>query len=125
MLWPAKAKYLLRLVFCPAKDRHCKIVHKHLVGGENPMLFMVIETFGPDPKAVYRRFQDKGRQMPDGLDYVDSWVTADFARCFQLMRCDDVTLLQRWVAEWRDLVDFEIVPVAPSRETAAAMASRL
>jgi Protein of unknown function (DUF3303) len=85
------------------------------------MLFMVIETFGRDPKAVYRRVQEKGRQMPEGLDYVDSWITADFTRCFQLMRCADVTLLQRWVSEWCDLVDFEIVPVASGRETAAVM----
>ena len=86
------------------------------------MLFMVIETFGPDPKAIYRRFREKGRQMPDGLDFVDSWVTADLARCFQVMRCDDVALLQRWVAEWRDLTEFEIVPVVAGRETAAALA---
>jgi hypothetical protein len=89
------------------------------------MLFMIIESFGRDPKAVYRRFREKGRQMPQGLDYVDSWITADFGRCFQLMRCDDVTLLQRWVSEWCDLADFEIVPVAPSGETAAAMAEHL
>ncbi len=54
------------------------------------MLFMVIETFDRDPKPVYRRFREKGRQMPDGLEYVDSWISADYTRCFQLMRCDDV-----------------------------------
>jgi hypothetical protein len=85
------------------------------------MLFMVIETFGRDPKAIYRRFREKGRQMPDGLEFVDSWVTADLSRCFQLMRADDITLLQRWVAEWRDLGSFEIVPVISGRETAAAL----
>jgi hypothetical protein len=89
------------------------------------MLFMVIETFDRDPKPVYRRFREKGRQMPDGLEYVDSWISADYTRCFQLMRCDDVTLLQRWVLAWRDLVDFEIVPVAPSKDTAAAIADQL
>ena len=89
------------------------------------MLFMVVETFGRDPRAVYRRFRDKGRQMPEGLEYVDSWVFADYARCFQLMRCDDVTLLQRWVAAWCDIVEFEIIPVAASKETAAAIADQL
>jgi hypothetical protein len=63
--------------------------------------------------------------MPDGLEFVDSWVTADFSRCFQLMRCDDVTLLQRWVAEWCDLGGFEIVPVVSGRETAAALGEQL
>lgn len=86
------------------------------------MLFMVIETFrNQNAKAVYRRLRDKGRQTPDGLSFVDSWVAADLGRCFQLMDCDDVTLLQQWVAEWADLTAFEIVPVVPGPETAAAL----
>jgi hypothetical protein len=86
------------------------------------MLFMVIERFrNQDALAVYRRFRDKGRQMPDGLAFVGSWVSADVGRCFQLMECDDVTLLQRWVAAWSELIEFEIVPVAPGKDTAAAL----
>ena len=87
------------------------------------MLFMCIETFkNQDAKAVYRRFRDKGRQMPDGLMFVGSWVTADLDRCFQLMECDDVTLLQRWIVQWSDLIHFEIVPVVSSKDTAAVVA---
>ena len=89
------------------------------------MLFMVIETFGSNPKAVYRRFRDKGRMMPDGVSFVGSWVTADLQRCFQLMECDDVALLQRWVAEWCDVAGFEIVPVVAGKDTAAALAPNL
>ena len=64
------------------------------------MLFMVIENFrNQDAKAVYRRFREKGRLMPDGLTFVSSWVEANLGRCFQLMECDDITLLQRWVVE--------------------------
>jgi hypothetical protein len=86
------------------------------------MLFMVVERFrNQDAKAVYRRFRDKGRMMPDGLAFVGSWVSAEVGRCFQLMECDDVTLLQRWVTEWSDLIEFEIVPVVPGRDTAAAL----
>jgi hypothetical protein len=48
-------------------------------------------------------------------------VSADVGRCFQLMECDDVTLLQRWVAAWSELIAFEIVPVAPGKDTAAAL----
>ena len=69
-------------------------------------------------KAVYQRFQDKGRMAPEGLTYVGSWIEANFDRCFQLMECDDVRLLQEWVTSWSDLADFEIVPVVPSKETA-------
>ena len=90
------------------------------------MLFMVIETFrNQDAKAVYRRFRDRGRMMPDGLSFVSSWVAADLGRCFQVMECDDITLLQKWVAEWSDLAAFEIVPVVPGKDTAAALADQL
>ena len=90
------------------------------------MLFMVVETFrNHDGKAIYRRLRDRGRQMPDGLSFVSSWVQADMGRCFQLMECDDVTLLQRWVAQWSDLMDFEIVPVVAGKDTATALASLL
>ena len=82
------------------------------------MLFMVIERFD-DPTAVYRRLREQGRALPEGLDYVDSWVEAGMGRCFQLMRCDDARLLQQWVLGWSDLVSFEIVPVVPSAETRA------
>ena len=65
------------------------------------MLFMVVERFKDrDVEAVYRRFRERGRMAPEGLAYMDmgSWVEANFARCFQLMECDDPRLLQRWVA---------------------------
>lgn len=83
------------------------------------MLFMVIETFRDhDMLPVYRRLQEAGRGLPEGLDYVDSWVEPGFGRCFQLMRCDDLRLLQRWVLHWHGTgVTFEIVPVVPSADT--------
>ena len=68
------------------------------------MLFMVIERFRDrDAKAVYRRFREQGRMMPDGLKYVGSWIEANFDRCFQLMECDDARLLQEWMLSWGDL----------------------
>jgi len=83
---------------------------------------MVIERFkGRDPKAIYRRLRDEGRRMPDGLTYVGSWIEANFDRCWQLMECDDARALQRWVAGWNDLIEFEIVPVAPSADVRAMM----
>jgi hypothetical protein len=86
------------------------------------MQFMVIEHFrNQNAKAVYARFREQGRLMPEGLTFVASWVSADLARCFQVMECDDLTLLQRWVAEWADLTGFEIVPVVAGKETAAAL----
>jgi hypothetical protein len=66
------------------------------------MLFMVVETFrNQDGKAVYRKLRDAGRGLPDGLKFVSSYVSADLSRCFQLMEADDVTLFQRWIADWQ------------------------
>lgn len=80
------------------------------------MLFMVIERFkNRDPAPIYARLREQGRGMPDGLRYVDSWIEVSFDRCFQLMECEDALLLQRWILQWRDLMDFEIVPVSPSK----------
>ncbi|GHD43096.1 hypothetical protein GCM10017083_08790 [Thalassobaculum fulvum] len=90
---------------------------------DEPMLFMVIERFRDDDMVpAYRRLRDRGRQLPDGLEYVDSWIEANFGRCFQLMRCDDARLLQEWVLGWRGTgTTFEIVPVVPSQETRAVV----
>lgn len=87
------------------------------------MLFMVIERLGgrEGAAAVYRRFRERGRMTPEGLKYVASWVEPDYGRCFQLMECDDPALLDQWTARWRDLVEFEIVPVVTSEEAAAGL----
>ena len=90
------------------------------------MLFMVVEDFrNRDRKAIYRRFRDKGRMAPNGLQFVNSWMSADMSRCFQLMETDDVTLFQKWVAEWCDLGEYEIVPVVTGKETAEALREQL
>jgi hypothetical protein len=87
---------------------------------------MIIENFrDQDAKSVYRRFRDSGRLMPNGIAFVCSYVTADLSRCFQVMECDEIALLQQWVAEWSDLVHFEILPVVPGKDTAAALAGKL
>jgi len=74
---------------------------------------MVIERFRSGARPVYERFDSGGRLMPDGVAFVASWVTADLGRVFQVMECDGMTLLQRWVAAWEDLAEFEILPVVP------------
>ncbi|MGB7203040.1 MAG: DUF3303 family protein [Pyrinomonadaceae bacterium] len=81
------------------------------------MLFMVIEHFKDrNPAPVYKRFADKGRMTPDGLNYVNSWIEAGMDRCFQVMETDDPVLLQEWISKWNDLVDFEVVPVVTSAD---------
>ena len=84
------------------------------------MLYMIIENFrNGDSAPVYARFREKGRLAPDGLRYVNSWVTADRARCYQVMECDERALLDTWMAAWEDLVEFEVHPVITSVEASA------
>jgi hypothetical protein len=86
------------------------------------MLFMVIEKFkNQDGKAVYRKLRDSGRALPDGLKFVSSYVSADMSRCFQLMEADDITLFQRWIADWQSVAEFEVVPVVEGKDTRAAI----
>lgn len=90
------------------------------------MLWMVVERFrNGDAVPVYRRFRERGRMAPEGLRYVDSWVTEDFTTCYQLMECDDRALLDAWMANWRDLTDFDLVPVLPSAQAVEKIRPRL
>ena len=80
---------------------------------------MIIEDFrNGDARPVYRRFREQGRLAPEGLRYVSSWVTTDLRRCYQVMECDDPRLLEEWMDHWRDIVDFQTVPVLTSADAA-------
>ena len=89
------------------------------------MLYMVIERFkeGAAPE-IYWRFREKGRMMPDGLEYVSSWIDHNFKVCWQLMQTEDIALFQRWIENWNDLMDFEIVPVRASAQAVELMSQQ-
>jgi uncharacterized protein DUF3303 len=89
-------------------------------------LYMIVERFkNGDAAPVYRRFRDKGRLAPDGLAYISSWVDVKLERCYQLMEADDPLLLDQWIAQWSDIVDFEVHPVISSAEAATRIEPRL
>jgi hypothetical protein len=88
--------------------------------------YMIVEHFkNQDPLPIYRRFRDSGRLAPEGLHYVSSWIDDKFGRCFQLMETEDRALLDQWMAQWSDIVSFEVFPVITSKEAAERIASRL
>lgn len=88
-------------------------------------VYMIIERFkGGDPDPVYRRFRAHGRMAPEGLTYVSSWVEQDLTTCYQVMQTDDRSLLDQWMQNWSDLVDFEVRPVITSAQAAERVASR-
>ena len=87
---------------------------------------MIVEHFkNDDPLPVYRRFRDHGRLAPEGMQYVSSWVDEKLERCFQLMETDDRNLLDQWLSNWSDIVDFEVYPVMPSKDAVERIAPLL
>jgi hypothetical protein len=90
------------------------------------VLYMIIEHFkNGDPVPVYRRFRDRGRLAPNGLQYISSWVDEKFERCFQIMETADRKLLDQWITNWSDIVEFEVFPVVSSKEATETIAQRL
>jgi hypothetical protein len=89
------------------------------------MLYMVVERFkdGAAPE-IYRRAEERGRLLPDGLRYLSSWVDLEVKRCFQLMETDDPSLFEVWIEKWADLAEFEVVPVQTSAEAAQTVAAK-
>jgi hypothetical protein len=84
------------------------------------MLYMVIEHFKPGAAPeIYGRFRERGRMMPEGVEYVSSWISHDLTTCWQIMQTEDVALFKQWTRNWDDLIDFEIVPVRSSAELQA------
>jgi hypothetical protein len=90
------------------------------------MLYMIIEHFkNRDPVPVYHRFRDRGRLAPDGLQYVSSWVDDNLERGFQLMEAPNRMLLDEWIANWSDIIEFEVYPVISSKEAAEKISPHL
>jgi hypothetical protein len=89
------------------------------------MLYMVIERFQKPAEEIYQRAREKGRMMPEGLEYVSSWVDLEFKICYQLMRTNDESLFSIWIGNWKDLVEFEVIPVRTSQEAMDAIRSKL
>jgi uncharacterized protein (UPF0332 family) len=81
------------------------------------MLYMIIERFhrGKE-KALYKRFAEKGRMMPEGLNYINSWIDENVTTCYQVMQTDSEEKIHEWISHWNDLTDFEIIPVLTSAQ---------
>ena len=87
------------------------------------MHYLVIEKF-KDAPAIYQRLAEKGRMMPEGLNYISSWVDHNLKTCWQIMETGDFVLLERWIDNWKDLMEFEISPVHSSAEVREIMQAK-
>ncbi len=81
------------------------------------MLYMIVETFHLDKvKRLYKRFEEKGRMLPEGVQYINSWITEDVTICYQMMESDTEKKIYEWIQNWIDLSDFKVIPVITSSQ---------
>jgi len=81
------------------------------------MQYMIIERFYPDKvKQMYQRFAEKGRMLPEGVTFVNSWINESVTICYQVMEAESREKLQLWIDAWKDFTDFEVIPVISSEE---------
>jgi len=86
---------------------------------------MIVERFqSGKAKALYERFEEKGRMLPEGVHYINSWIDEQVSVCFQVMESDTKEKLQQWIDQWNDLADFEIIPVITSAEAKGKIFAR-
>ncbi|NMM47650.1 DUF3303 domain-containing protein [Marinigracilibium pacificum] len=74
--------------------------------------FMVVEKFKPGLfEENNKRWNEKGRMLPEGLYYLNSWVNKEQNICFQLMETNNPDLFEEWIENWKDFTDFEVYPI--------------
>ena len=79
---------------------------------------MVIETFKPGKvKELYAKFEEEGRLLPEGVEYIDSWINEEKTICFQLMQSTSAENLRLWIKEWNYYAYFEIIKVIISSDS--------
>ncbi len=83
--------------------------------------FMIIENYKPGKtEEIYNRFKEKGRMIPEGVEFVDSWIEENLQKCYQVMRSESESGIYEWIDNWKDLVDFEVIPVMDSSQASEA-----
>jgi hypothetical protein len=84
------------------------------------MQYMIIERFHDGKvKDIYKRFEEKGRMLPEGVTYINSWINQSVSICYQVMESDLPGKIDQWISYWNDLADFEVIPVINSSEAKA------
>ena len=92
----------------PSPASHGDVIEKNKIMKK----YMVVENYKEGCfEKIYERYRSKGRLLPEGLYFLNSWVNKDKNICFQLMEANDEQLFYKWFERWHDLIDFELYPV--------------
>lgn len=81
------------------------------------MLFQGTYVYSTDHRDTVRpRFKETGAPPPPGVDMLGRWHNAAGNGGFFLVETDDPVALARWLQEWTDVIDFEVVPVVTDEQ---------
>ena len=54
-----------------------------------------------------------------------AWFDENVERSYRLVQTDDPRLLDKWMASWNDLIEFEVYPVITPEEAGEKVATRM
>ena len=88
-------------------------------------LILVIEHWRPGTAAaIYKRFRETGRGLPDTVTVHGSWVDSSLSTCWQIMDAPSSEEMEVWTTHWSDLMEIEVVPVITGAEAAQRYLAR-
>ncbi|MFD2586025.1 DUF3303 domain-containing protein [Croceitalea marina] len=81
------------------------------------MTYMIIERYYRYKiKKLYQRMEIVGRQLPEGVTYVDSWVDEGMSTCYTIMESETYEQLKEWMNHWKEFCEFEVIPVISNEQ---------
>ena len=75
-----------------------------------------------DAAEAYQRFWDRGRILPNGLVIESAWFDENVEHSYHLMQTHDRRLLDKWIANWNDVIEFDVYPVITPEEAGERVA---
>ena len=76
------------------------------------MLFMITYAFGPDLRnTAQERFKKTGGMPGAGVKMHGRWHALGGGHGFLLAESNDGVAIGKWMQEWTDLLEFEVIPV--------------
>lgn len=76
------------------------------------MLFMITYAFSSDARnAAQERFKKTGGMPGAGVKMHGRWHAIGGGHGFLLAESSDSVAIGKWMQEWTDLLEFEVIPV--------------
>lgn len=90
------------------------------------MLFIVQWSIDSEHRnSAIERFLKTGGVAPAGVSMLGRWHAVGRSRGFGIAEASDVTLIQKWVLEWNDLIDMEVYPALTDEQVGPLLAAAI